>query len=429
MSGDPFSTPSSGHDGPEIRGGRYVVPDPNTGRIRTWQRVTNFAKILADSYALDQWRQRKVVEGMATQNELRAKAVAALARNDNRDEIQAIAEAAKESAGAFAGAELGSALHKILEYRDLGQDVHVPHILASDVAAYYEALERHGLAVADGMVEVCVLNLDYGVVGRLDRGLWTAHRPGLVVGDFKSGQNLDYNWLEIAVQIYLYASATHVWDWRTGEFQPMPEFDQEVGAVIHVPAGSGHGEVHKLNLVGGRIAAEKASEVREMRRVAKAGGLVEPWPTHDGASLAAGAGGPDDEEVPWDDCVATTDGIIKDVIAAQSVEELATLWDIADRHGLLTEDVKNALMGRGNEVEPWPTHDSATPTDIIGDTGGTVLEQVTEGTILAGIKVAGYVEELAVLWDVAEQHGVLTEQVRDSFICRWEWIAESDEDR
>ena len=45
------------------RYGRYVLPDPDTGEERSWQRMTRLTKMLTDSYNIDRWRLRQTAAG------------------------------------------------------------------------------------------------------------------------------------------------------------------------------------------------------------------------------------------------------------------------------------------------------------------------------------------------------------------------------
>src|SRR5215472_1429035 len=111
------------------RYGRYILPDPKTGKRRSWTRATTWAQTIADTYALNQWQKRMVALGLAQRPDLLAQ-VATVLEPD-----------AEEHAGASQRSNLGTALHSFLEHLDLGREVQVPEPWDQDVAAYRQTLK------------------------------------------------------------------------------------------------------------------------------------------------------------------------------------------------------------------------------------------------------------------------------------------------
>lgn len=250
-------------DGQEFdRWGRYKIPHPVTGKPTAWTRATTYAKSIADTYALTQWQMRMAVKGLASRPDLYA--LAASTPVDDRDKLNKIAEDAKEAAAASAGANSGTALHAFSEQVDRGENPTVPPPWNADIRAYQSILAVHGVRIRREYIERKVVVPEVGVAGTLDR--LVDHRGALVVGDLKTGQNLDYGWLEIAIQLALYARATHLWDPASRTHTPMPAVDLSHALVFHVPSGKGRAVVYEVDISAGWAAAELCGQVRDWRK-------------------------------------------------------------------------------------------------------------------------------------------------------------------
>lgn len=250
--------------------GRPMVPDPSTGKVRAWTRATTLASTIADRYGLEQWGKRMVVAGMAAkQRELVLRAVAA---GDDKKALQAVADDALAAAGAGDARDAGSALHRILERRALGEELEVPEPFTADVAAYDAAWQRHGLAVVPGWVERFVVNTELEAAGTPDLLVDWPERPREyvqdatpVIADIKTGRDIvEYGALEISAQLATYANASHWWDGE--KLHPMPEVDKEVGIVLHMPAGRGTCTAYAVDLVEGYKDAKLSYLVRARRK-------------------------------------------------------------------------------------------------------------------------------------------------------------------
>jgi hypothetical protein len=216
--------------------GRYILPDPVTGEEKPWTRVTTLAGTLADRRGLEKWAQRNIVYGLGQRQDLYARAAACTL--DDRETLTRIVEEAQSAAAEKAGANLGSAIHQFTERIDRGEQVNVPAPYDRDIDAYKRALDQADIAVVLGWVERVVVIPELEVAGTLDRlvdGYWG---PTPRVADLKTGKDVvPYGMTEIALQLALYAHATHYW---TGEtWQPMPTVDQDRAVVIHLPVGQG----------------------------------------------------------------------------------------------------------------------------------------------------------------------------------------------
>jgi hypothetical protein len=266
--------------------GRYRLP---AGKgVKTYQRVTTFAGILGDKYALGKWQTRKAVYGMAVRPDLAIQAAAA--GPDDRDTLDAIAEKASEHAGSKAGADWGTAFHTLTEYVDRGEEPPsgVPAEFQADLDAYREMTQHAGLVFRTEWIERVVRNKAYEVAGKLDR-ITEIGRPlrceivnqsgkgpdsliilepgDRVIGDVKTTGNIEYAIHEIAVQLCAYADADAMFNTTTREFEDMPErIRKDVALVFWVPKGTGTATLVAVDIAAGREAIKHAMWTRDWRK-------------------------------------------------------------------------------------------------------------------------------------------------------------------
>lgn len=336
--GDAFDTPQQPDDGQEFdRYGRYLIPHPVTGKRTAWTRATTYAKSISDTYALGQWMLRMAVKGVATRPDLYA--LAASTPIDDKDALNRIAEDAKEAAAAKAGANLGTALHAFTEQIDRGGTPIVPEPWARDIAAYKAMLSAHGIRIDPGLIERKVVVPDIGVAGTLDR---VVDRGGLKIGDLKTGKDLSFGWLEIAIQLAIYSRATHIWDPTTRAFSPMPAVDQDIALVFHLPVGKATATLYEVDIAAGWEATRLCGQVRDWRKrkdLARVVALGTP-----SAASTPTAKAPDKKAAAKKATAAKANGHKGDtgsgslglhalINKAATVAELEALWAEADRDG------------------------------------------------------------------------------------------------
>lgn len=260
----PAAAPSSARkakaEGSLIVGGRYRLGG------RSYQRATNFTKILSDSYNLELWKQRKVARGVAAHRDLQALILAVPPEDDDpalKKQLDGYVEKAKDLARADTGANMGTALHALCERADLGETLTLPDDLAADVGAYTAMRERHGLEVSGKWVERIVVLESLGVAGTFDR--LVRQRGRVFVGDLKTGR-MGY-WLEIAIQLALYAHADYVFDPLDGTKVDMPKVDQDTAYVFHLAPGSATCDLYEVDIAEGWRAVQLSQQVRAIRRL------------------------------------------------------------------------------------------------------------------------------------------------------------------
>lgn len=243
----------------------FQVPDRTADT--PWTRATTFAKSISDTYTLSQWSQRMAVKGLSTRPDLIA--LAASADVNDKSTLDSVVEQAKDAAKAKASANLGTAMHAFTEQVDRGEELpdHLSDVVRADLTAYKAAREAAGVRAIPGMMERQVVIPEYGVAGTFDRiDMGPDRLP--VVGDVKTGRDLQYGWNEIAIQLWLYANASAIWDPNTRTFHPMPEGIQTAKALVfHLPIGKSKCDIYSVDLELAGEAVELCHKVRNWRKV------------------------------------------------------------------------------------------------------------------------------------------------------------------
>ena len=245
------------------RYGRYLLPHPETGKEQAWTRATTIANTMADRYGLEQWAQRNTVLGIGLRPDLYALAVSSTV--DDRTQLNGVVKQAQEAAKASSGANLGTALHRITERVDRGDDLTIPAEWSGDVDAYCQTLADHHITIHPEWIERIVVAPEFGAAGTLDRLVQLSGQAAHTVADLKTGKwAIKYGTTEIAIQLALYANATHVWN-GTG-YDPMPPVNTDQALIIHLPVGQGACTIHTVNIAAGLEAALLATQVRDWRK-------------------------------------------------------------------------------------------------------------------------------------------------------------------
>jgi hypothetical protein len=305
-----------------VVGGRYRLPDPDplngnpaykrikkwvgTDSATSWMRATRLASVIADSYALNAWRNRMAVYGVAQQPAL----IATLQRLDVREdraEIEAIVEDAIRLADGIDRAALGTRIHLATEQIDRriqhmengGNPTDIEFTepdLIHHVANWKTALENAGIEII--AIEDIIAVADLGVAGRLDRiGLTTeplhisigtgdnfriiiVPADTYIIVDLKTGKSLEHAWHEVAVQLALYANHTH--RFREGAegddlkwYAPLLNMEKRVALVVHIPAMEGGAYLYGVDIEKGWHGAKLARQVADWHAMTGFSGVAE----------------------------------------------------------------------------------------------------------------------------------------------------------
>jgi len=250
-------------EAPRDRYGRYLIPDPETGKQMPYTRATTFAKSVSDTFGLTKWMLRMGGLGLAQRQDLLL-GIAAADASDSRTLDRIMAEA-KDHAGAMSGANIGTALHSFTEAVDRGESPVVPAPWDADVAAYVQAVAAAGLEIIPEHIEQIIVVPRLQVAGTLDRIVRTSDGR-LVIADLKTGKDVSFAMGEIAVQLALYAAAAYTFNPATGELDAMPVVDQTEALVFHAPAGKGRCDVISVDITAGRQMFDTIETVRSWRK-------------------------------------------------------------------------------------------------------------------------------------------------------------------
>lgn len=244
------------------RYGRYILTHPETGQEQPWTRATTFADSLEDAYGLTKWKQRASVLGVVGRADLLA--LAQSSTLEDKKTMDDLCDQALISIQANSRSNLGTALHKMTERLDRGEDFRVPDPYVNDIRAYQQIKTNNRLETRPDFIERITVVPQFNVAGTMDR---IVRLDGKVrIGDLKTGEKLDYGWGKIAVQLALYSRGYGLWDEQTGTWGKMPQVEQDWGVVIHVPAGSGTAVLYKVDLNAGWEAAQLCAQVRDWRK-------------------------------------------------------------------------------------------------------------------------------------------------------------------
>ncbi|ATN93715.1 hypothetical protein SEA_ABT2GRADUATEX2_45 [Streptomyces phage Abt2graduatex2] len=257
---------------PEAKRGRYTLPNPDNGKSRSWQRVTNFVKMTDDTYHLELWKQRNVAKGVALLADAGRITFADLLKLDvkqDRERLNNICEAAQDVAEAYKMADEGTALHTSTELADYaGGDLNrVPVQHRVKVRMYLDALAANGLTVVPDMIERVTASLRYECAGKFDRVYRLASGVN-VIGDLKTGDSLDLSFPSIAAQLECYEDGINNHGIFDGQrYDDSLKVSHDFGVVIHLPSTRDEVTVYWVDLAQGRIINAANLTVRAARKI------------------------------------------------------------------------------------------------------------------------------------------------------------------
>ena len=187
---------------------------------------------------LEDWKQRTIVQALATSPELRTQA--------DRDPRGA---ARKALAGVSEAANFGMRIHALTVEADKG-DLNLDSLDGperSSIEGYLACRDRIGWA--EKFTEATVALPSAGYAGTMDRLLW-APGVGVIVADVETGREV---YPDVALQLAAYVNAEWIWDSKgRTQLQEVKGLRTDIGWVIHVrPEGT---RVVEVNLRKGQGA-------------------------------------------------------------------------------------------------------------------------------------------------------------------------------
>lgn len=260
---------------PNITRMGYRMPDPRTGRLSTFTRATTISHTLDDGFGLNAWQKRNALTGTVLRPDEHARFAAVLNAEPNLSAgtIDGYVEAFEIAAGGAEAREFGTAVHAWLDAVDMGHVLpsQVPDMFRAHVDNYLLALNRNVMVPVRSMRERVVFNPVANAIGTLDVVYGFTDGSADVLGDVKTSKTLDYGYLDYAIQLAIYAGASHMWDPDTMSWVPMHPVNQDYAVLFHCPSDAPqHTIAVTFDLEAGRAALDMALSVRAMRSGAKA---------------------------------------------------------------------------------------------------------------------------------------------------------------
>lgn len=244
------------------RWGRPLIIRTDSKAPVGYTRATTVAETLPDRFGLEKWFQRMVAVGLVERPDLLAMVAA---HKDDKEALNDICDDAKAAAKDKERANTGTALHKLTEKADLGEDLGtIPDHLLADVTAYLHATA----ALTHVAVEAKVVHDGYRIAGTPDRVVEYEGRR--YIADLKSGNAVAHPHAP-AAQLAIYAHSRY-YNLDTYERTDI-DADLERGIIIHLQPGTGRCELHWIDIAAGWEAVEHSVWARDWR---KRKGLTEP---------------------------------------------------------------------------------------------------------------------------------------------------------
>jgi hypothetical protein len=267
------------HDYRRANGAPLVSDPADPTKTLRYSRPSSYAKCLDDEEALVNWRIWKAMDGVARSKALQTQVAAT--KEEDKTEKKALREKALDKGNANERADQGTGLHAMTARAEDDTDVGFdpPEAFVADLTAYRDALTAYGLV--SEMTEVHMVNDDFRAAGTADRifratkRLLTPHdtwiEPGdLILGDLKTGKNLDFGPPNYCVQTALYATG-RLYDIITERRLPTPPIRQDWTLLVHLPVGKARCTMHWCSVETGLIGARLAREVKAWRNLWKRG--------------------------------------------------------------------------------------------------------------------------------------------------------------
>jgi len=238
------------------RWGRYLVVPSAGGKAVPMTRATTISEILESRHAIELWKMRNVAVGLAGRPDLLAQV--ASTSPDDKSTLNSACQSALDAADADAAANMGTALHRIVERVNLDPSAPVPEMFSERVEAYLAALAEAGLTVCTDAVERIHVIEELGISGMADFHATWAGDGRRYVCDLKTGSGVAYGAGGYAVQLAIYSRATSLYRVEDDTHEPVPELAQDRGVIIHLPAKGGPAKVHWIDLAAGAEALPHA---------------------------------------------------------------------------------------------------------------------------------------------------------------------------
>lgn len=239
---------------------RPIVHPADGSKPRGYVRVSTMAEALSDSYGLNRWQQGNIVKTLAKRPDLVLAAQVATTKQEVYEIVDAAGSENKIEASR------GTSMHTLTELLDGGHPL--PPSLPENVLAMLAAYRGTMVDWEVLDTEVFVVNDKIGVGGSYDKRMRQRSTGRIVIGDLKTGQNIENFALKTCMQVGMYdASDVYDLDHNRHTLEVDPGHTQ--GILIHLPwvdnPKDAECELRWLDLVTGRQAVREAVKVRALR--------------------------------------------------------------------------------------------------------------------------------------------------------------------
>jgi hypothetical protein len=391
---------------------RPLITPPGGGPPAGYTRASTLGKAVEDTFHLNQWTIRAVVLGMSRREELVARA-AAVPENegDNRKILQEIGDEAKTAGGGDKGANIGTALHKLAERADAGDDLsYLPGLLKDAIDAYLRCMADFEVLASETFV-VCDQLETAGSFDRVVRsnvdlefkhaelGQVTIPAGTVLVLDLKTGkqESAKYWGPTYGVQQTVYACGQPYWPGRgtDGRYS----WEELCGAVpserwaliLHVPGDTPEDAgLMIVDLEDGRLMSDLALDNRKARKSKTL--LTDCFPV---------TATPEPIETAEDAEMSDEFELLEGIACAESGAELDALWEAhqdewADEH---TAAVKARLADI--EAEQYQAGLQAEHLNMAPDSATPIEQpvQVRKLGLIASLRHAKSEKAMEAIWE------------------------------
>lgn len=420
---------------PRDRWKRPLIVPRDGGPPVAYTRASTLGKAIDDTYHLNLWKLRTVVYGMSRNKVLVAQASAVETNEgDDRKLLDEIAEKAHEAGKGNVGADIGTALHKLSERADKGEDMSwLAAELHDAIFVYLEQMKIFKVLAAETFVAcdevqsagsfdrvvMLLVDLEFNQNqgGKIVKVIIPAGT--VLVVDLKTGKasSAKYWGPTYGVQQTVYACGEPylpgqgriTWEELLGEgLRPSTDW----ALILHVPGDKpADAGLMVVDLEDGRALADLAVAVRQARKIKSL--LTDAWPVIDQVETPAIEQGP--AAAPIDQAACTAHGphpgtadcpkclaeqavsalerdTLMDLIQqAECEDDLGHLWE---KHGAVwTEAHTAAVKVRIAELR------AAAPVSTPYVEMAPEPAQVAKTRLMAKLREAASEEELTALWE------------------------------
>lgn len=312
------------------------------GNDLAYTRCTTFVGAPEDLFNVQRWEKRQVALGLASRTDL---LLSVSAHRDDKEELNRICDQAKEAAGASAASIRGTAVHKLTELVDRGEEL--PRGLDPDTLKMLDAYAEAMKPFKTRDIEARLVQDRAKVAGTTDRIL--GYRGGIYIGDIKTGSTVELGTGKIGGQLAMYAHS-RPYDVNKDERLDHHGASTLWGLIIHLPAERpGEVNLHWVDLekgwgwcqVAGQVRAERARTFKQWTKPFEDGQKPEPKVSEVKASRKAAETARDLQQA--------RESVRRQILASDSRDLVLTVWK--REQAIWDDDLTAVAKARVAELE------------------------------------------------------------------------------